>query len=580
MAMCLPKRAAALVVSLGVVLSACTSPQPEIAQPSATEEPVRGGSLVQSGSDPPHLQPIMGGPQGFLYYLYEALTPIAAADGRVIDGMAKLSQSRDGRTFTLDIAGNASWSDDQPVVAEDWRTAVKAVALGNTKCAPGVARCSYDVWTTEWPDLTRIVGWADFVAGRSADISGVRADGKRLTVELSEVRCAAATLFGVVPPLPTHVFGRYAGDARSPSIEDAPANLAPTVFSGPFLLKEWRKGDHLTLGRNDRYWRGPPLLDEIVYKFIAASARVDQILKGGVMGGLLSRDTDVRPLEGLASVRVHRVPRNGYTYIGWNTASSVAPALRDVRVRQALAYGLDLDRFIRDVEPDLRRVHAHFPPTSWAHTPGLPEYRYDPARASSLLRAAGYEKSSDGVLTKEGRPLAIRLTTNANNPLRLALLQFAADQYGSLGIRIVKDPRAFADVLSALNSGDVDGVIIGWTLPPDPDPIHIFHSAGIPGPRPTTINNWMRYVNAEVDRVIAAANGPADGDCSIATRKRHYATVDGILNDEQPVLFGFMDTDPMVIPANLRGFAPDAFHLRFGYPNIYRWWLAKRGSTN
>src|SRR5207245_532733 len=118
----------------------------------------------------------------------------------------------------------------------------------------------------------------DYSSGKATSISGITIDGadaKKFAVKFTRPFCPALlSVFGAAP-LPAHIFGKYTVDNDpSKNVDEAPENTAPPVASGPLKFKEWRKGDQLTLVRNETYWAGAPLLDEYVLKVVADSTVV------------------------------------------------------------------------------------------------------------------------------------------------------------------------------------------------------------------------------------------------------------------------------------------------------------------
>ena len=122
------------------------------------------------------------------------------------------------------------------------------------------------------------------------------------------------------------------------------------MFSGPFKFEEWRKGDQVIMTKNADYWQGAPNVDQYIYKVLANQTAVANALKTGEITfyvGLQAKD--LADMQTVDSVQIQKYPALGYTFIGWNTASPTAVGLGDKRVRQALAFGIDMDQVIKAV---------------------------------------------------------------------------------------------------------------------------------------------------------------------------------------------------------------------------------------
>ena len=167
------------------------------------------------------------------------------------------------------------------------------------------------------------------------------------------------------------------------------------------------------------------------------------------------------------------------------------------------------------------------------------------------------------------------MLTNSGNKVRETLLQTAVDQYKKIGVKV--NPRlvpfdAMVDILSN-RSEDIPAWIVGWRLAVEPDPYGIWHSASIPDPaKKTSGYNFGSFSSADADKAIDAARAPAGGDCSQATRKKSYDTLNRLLNEEQPYDFGFSPLTLLVTNKDLRGFDPGTFAT---YADIEKWWLAR-----
>jgi peptide/nickel transport system substrate-binding protein len=275
---------------------------------------------------------------------------------------------------------------------------------------------------------------------------------------------------------------------------------------------------------------------------------------------------------------VFAFPELSYTYIGWNLRSVSTPALADKRVRQALAYGLDMDAFIQQaLYGQATRVFQHHPTASWAAADitTLQRYPFDRRKAEDLLRSAGYVYGPDGYYQRDGKPLELTIVTNSGNKARETLLQTAIEEYRRIGVKVNPRLMPFDSMLSALSmrSEDVSGWIVGWKLNVEPDPYGIWHSSAIPDAEKRAPGfNFGAFSSADADRLITAARTPATPDCSVATRRKSYEALNRLLNDEQPYDFAFSPNVLLATSKDLRGFEPGTFSM---YAGIERWWLSR-----
>lgn len=576
-------RSVMIVGVLALVAAACGPAQTPPAGASPTgpaataEQPVAGGRVIEGTfSDIRTINPILvtDTPSARITGLiYDGLITADKDNGEPAPNMAKFDVSKDGLNYTYEIDAKVNWSDGKPVVAEDWYVAKKLVAMSKVSVRKSL--------------FQDIVGWKEFLpfdaeknptGGTATEISGVKIDPanpKKFTVTVSKISCPA--LFNLASyVIPAHVFGKYAAAGQADAIDKAPENTAPTVFSGPFKFKEWRQGDQIILTRNDTYWKGAPLLEEYVYKIVADQTVLAAQLKTGELNFGTIEPKDLADMERQENVKVSKYKNLGYTYIGWRTDSQSVPALQDKRVRQALAYGLDMDAVTKNVlfGEGFKQV-SHHVPVQWAYPDPklLNQYPYDKAKAEQLLKDAGYAKGADGIYAKDGKPISFTIRTNAGNKTRETLAQIASEQYKAIGVDAKTNFEAFQGLVTQLTEGhpSIEAVIIGWALGTEPDPFSIWHSSQIPDPATKKTGfGFTAFKNADMDKAIEQGRNPTDGDCSIATRKKHYETVNKILNEEQPYNFGFGNNTLSVTAKNLQNYDPGSFSTIW---NVETWWF-------
>ena len=135
----------------------------------------------------------------------------------------------------------------------------------------------------------------------------------------------------------------------------------------------------------------------------------------------------------------------------------------------------------------------------WAYDRTLVPYPYDPAKARTLLAAAGWtDTNGDGTLDHRGQPFAFELMTNAGNDVREDICQIVAGQLARIGIRVSVRFVEWGTLLSHLEHGTFDAYVSAWREGTQIDPAPLWHSA--PPGAPTY--NYVGYANPEVDRLI------------------------------------------------------------------------------
>jgi peptide/nickel transport system substrate-binding protein len=570
------RRSFTLLMLLTVVVAACEGASP-LSSPGPSQlpvSPVRGGRIVEGAfADAKTFAPFLVNDASSATVsglVYDTLFRVDAKNGEIRPNLGNWTVSPDGLTYRWKIEPGAVWSDGKPVTGEDYLTGVKAVA--RSKKAIRVA------------SFQDIEGFEEYRTSLSPTIKGITVDPldpKSFSVKFKRVFCPALTnAFGAAAgPLPTHVYAKYTGpDDTGPKIDDAPENVAPPVSSGPFLYRSWKPNDQIVLERNDFYFRGTPYLESFVLKIVNDVTSLAMQLKTGEINFGTIEPKDYDDIRKRDTLRVYSFPELMYDYIGWNVKSTTTPALADKRVRQALAYGLDMNAVVQKVlYGQGSRVFAHHLAVSWAAAdPGtLNRYPYDPVQSGQLLRQAGFTLGADGYYQKDGKPLQLTILANSGNKVRETLLQTAVDQYKVIGVKVSPRLMPFENLVDLLQTRqeDASGWIIGWKLNVEPDPYGVFHSASIPdAAKKVPGYNFGAWSSPEADKLMETARTPASGDCSQATRKKSYETFNRLLNEEQPYNFAFAKTTLLVAARDLRGFDPGTFAT---YNDIEKWWFAR-----
>jgi len=190
------------------------------------------------------------------------------------------------------------------------------------------------------------------------------------------------------------------------------------VGSGPYIFKEWVKGDHITLERNPDYtwgpsWmsnQGPAYFQTVIYRFVPEAVTKTMLLQAGEADIVSEVDpTAISALKADQNVTVGITSGKRLIYMGLNVTK---PPFDDVLVRQAMNYIVDRESITENV------FHGAGLPAYNYLTPNVqPQvespYTYDPQKASTLLAAAGWTKNKDGFLEKNGQQFAIILWTES-----------------------------------------------------------------------------------------------------------------------------------------------------------------------
>ena len=216
------------------------------------------------------------------------------------------------------------------------------------------------------------------------------------------------------------------------------------VGSGPFRFVSAEQDKEVIIERNEDYWGDKPHVPRVRFVVVPdTTTRALELRKGSadIASNALTSDM-VLALEKEPNLQVERAPGTVFSYLAFNLRD---PILRDVHVRQALAYAIDRRPMIHYLWRDFARpADSILPPQSWAHEGDVPKYEFDPERAGRILDAAGYPRIN-GVRFH----LVMKTSTEETTRLMVAVLQQQLRSVGIvLDIRVFEPATFMADVVS------------------------------------------------------------------------------------------------------------------------------------
>jgi peptide/nickel transport system substrate-binding protein len=295
------------------------------------------------------------------------------------------------------------------------------------------------------------------------------------------------------------------------------------IGSGPFRFVSAETDKEVILQRNDAYWGAKPHLGRVRFVIVPdANTQALELRKGSAdltINSPMPPDT-VMTLERDPALTVQRGPGTRLAYLAFNLRD---PILKDVRVRQAMAYALDRRPMIEYLwRNQVQPAVSVLPRQSWAYNEDVPRYDYDPGKARQLLDAAGYP-----VVNGVRFHITMKTSTDENTRLMVAVMQ---QQLRGVGIALDIRTFEFATFFSDVTHGAFQLYGLRWIgANEDPDIFeYAFHSAKFP---PNGANRSF-YSNPRLDELID--RGRREPDQSI--RKQIYAEVQQILATDLPYI--------------------------------------------
>jgi peptide/nickel transport system substrate-binding protein len=316
------------------------------------------------------------------------------------------------------------------------------------------------------------------------------------------------------------------------------------VGTGPYKFVRHLPDDRLELTAFDDYYGGRPHNDGIVFRFVPDHIMQGLELRKGTMDLVVN---DIAPdivhqLEQVPTLQEVKSPGTDYQYIGLNLRD---PVLKDVRVRQALAYAIDCDAIIEYLRRGLAyRAVGIMPPMAWAFQPDVPRFAHDPAHARRLLDEAGYpDPDGDGPASRFR--LSLKVSNIEFNRLQSSVIQQNLQEVGiALDVRTYEFATLYADVLQ----GNFQLFTLQWTggAAADPDILRrVFHSQQVP---PAGFNRGY-YQNPRVDELLDRATVSTDS----AERLRLFGEVQRIVANDVAYISLWDKTNYAIAQRSLTG---------------------------
>ncbi|RPJ38792.1 MAG: ABC transporter substrate-binding protein, partial [Deltaproteobacteria bacterium] len=319
------------------------------------------------------------------------------------------------------------------------------------------------------------------------------------------------------------------------------------IGSGPFMLESFSR-DQIVLVANKNYHEGPPRFDRVVYKMIPDNdTLLMALLKGDIhMVHSISRDKAIldRLFKGGGKLQV--IDKGTYHQLHLNPRYK---PLEDIRVRRAVAHGIDRDAIIEYVTTKMgTKLNSPVPKGYWGHNEeGLRRYDYDPKKAKELLAEAGY-----------GNGFEVTLDT-FQSPTYLPVAIAIQGQLEKVGIKVnlgVKDQNTW---MANLSGGHSQMSLLFPTRHPDAHfpLVDFFSSAGFsPG------LNLARY--DKVDKEIEVASKEMDPQ----KRQKIYDEVQKRIMEDLPVIPLFMLPHPCAHSPKITGFPSVDFVWGYDFYNL------------
>lgn len=304
-------------------------------------------------------------------------------------------------------------------------------------------------------------------------------------------------------------------------------------------------GEKVVVERFDEYWDGPVNLDTVTFKIVTEDASRIAELESGQSQLIQGFDVgQVERLESNPNINVLPVYNISTEFVGMNTQKG---PLKDKRVRQAIGHLIDKDSIMEGIYLNMgRTMKGAIQEEVLGYDENLEDLEYNPSKAKTLLKEAGYEDGFD-----------LKLLTN-DVPDRVDIAVYLQEKLKTVGINIEIEQLEWGTYLEAVSSGEQDLFILGWPNTvgdPDQGLWPILHSSMLGNG-----GNRFFFENEAVDQLLEEGRRELDSN----KRAEIYQEINEILVEEQPAVFVKQAEYPNAMTANVHGLEID----QFGHPDF------------
>lgn len=420
----------------------------ELSQPAAAGESQTAAPAAPAGDGADsNVLYSNGGPEEFFetpwlnpgsyFYSKVLYDHLIVADNSLAPKEGQLAESyelaEDGKTLTFTMRDNIFWHDGEPITPEDIKWSIE-YSLKTTVLN--------SVFTATFSALE---GAEEYLAGSADEISGIVIDGNQVILSFASIAPDALLTFTQFAPLPK----KHLESVDPITLQQAAFWQSP-IGSGPFKIREVQMNNYTILEGFDKYWNGTP---SFTIHLNPSAGDSDKNLVTNAKAGKLDyaytkNIADVKALEGTPGITIDTVDVR-YTrlfYLNKFPKKDGKPSpLADVKVRQAIAYALDMDSILEGIFEGAALPANSLTPDGADKVDGLNDYTYDVEKAKALLAEAGWDSNTE-------LDVVYYYTDQLTQDLMSIIQQYLAE----VGIKIT--PR--------LVEGDLATIL--WKAPEDP----------------------------------------------------------------------------------------------------------------
>ncbi|PLS02465.1 ABC transporter substrate-binding protein [Neobacillus cucumis] len=440
--------------------------------------------------------------------------------------LADSIETTDNQTFTIKLNQNAKWSDGKPVTAEDAAFTFNLIANPKVETTVG----NYFSVFEGLDDTGKLKeGQTEIPSVKMIDEHTVEFKTKS-PVDPNMIKEQLGSKLMI---LPKHVLEKVA----PADLAKDPFFMKPTVTNGPYKFVQYKKDQYVEFKSNPNYYLGKPKTNNLFVKIMPAPNLVAQLQTGELhmnvaagIGKIPAQDYET--VEKFNNVKTKVEPTIGFQTMMFNTTK-----ITDAKVRQALVYAIDREKFVdKLLKGKGEIVDGPYTSVSPYLNKDLEKFTYNPEKAKQLLKEAGWDFNR-----------SLQLVVPIGNKVREQSADIITQNLTDVGVKVKVTTYDFPTIMQKGKAGEFDLLLMGFTFNLDPEISTLYSKAGS--------YNFMRYDNPKSDELLLKGQSEASPE----KRKEIYNELQAIWEKDVPIISLYSDYD----------FAAISKQVKFGGPKIF-----------
>lgn len=445
---------------------------------------------------------------------------------------------REGNVLDLTLRSDLAWEDGTPLTGDDFRLGFQVAAGAHSARALDLRGVSLEL-----PDPRTLRFHLPAAGDRGRQLARVAA----------------------LEALPHHRLGDVQDLAL---LREHPLNTRSPLSYGPWKVEQWTPTEVVLVPNTHAPYDQQPRLSRVVFRVLPESNQRMVALERGevdLVPGLSIQEMDRIGAQDLPLVLRHRGMRT-LDFVPWNLGEKGDPALRDPRVRTALAMATDLDSMQEQVLTTRAR-ERYSRPAVGTLTPGLCRSHPDAmqrlpldvtAAAVKLAEAGWSDTNGDGLVDQGGEALRLTMITLRGNARHAAMALQLVRDFRQLGVSLEVESLDAEAWRSRLAAREFDGALMAWNAGLTPDLSSAWASDGP--------YNLTAYAAPEVDALLKEERQLTDPNAALALRQQ----IQQKIYADQPALFLVWIDDIVAMHTRIQEADID---LISPLNHLYRWWV-------